>query len=240
MIWTRMLAYITGTVDQELLLRNEYLTAENCILRAKIKGRLLLSDSEKATLAEIAHCWGRKALSDVATAAKPETLLRWYRELIAKKFDGSKYRKSVGRPPVNAEIENLVVRMARENPNWGYDRIVGAMANLGYKISDQTVGNILKRHDISPAPKRKQNTSWKDFIRAHMAVMVGTDFFTVEVLTLKGLKTFYVLFFLHLESRRICLCRSNASSRSGMDGADGAQCHDGRNRLFGGQEIFAP
>jgi len=141
----------------------------------------------------------------VATAAKPETLLRWYRELIAKKFDGSKYRKSVGRPPVNAEIENLVVRMARENPNWGYDRIVGAMANLGYKISDQTVGNILKRHDISPAPKRKQNTSWKDFIRAHMAVMVGTDFFTVEVLTLKGLKTFYVLFFLHLESRRICL-----------------------------------
>jgi transposase InsO family protein len=82
---------------------------------------------------------------------------------------------------------------------------VGAIANLGYKVSDQAVENILKRHDIPPAPKRKQNTSWRDFIRAHMAVMVGTDFFTVEVLTLKGLKTFYVLFFLHLESRRICL-----------------------------------
>ncbi len=79
------------------------------------------------------------------------------------------------------------------------------MGNLGHKVSDQTVGNILKRHDIPPAPKRKQTTSWKDFIRAHMAVMVGTDFFTVEVLTLKGLRTFYVLFFLHLESRRICL-----------------------------------
>jgi hypothetical protein len=77
------------------------------------------------------------------------------------------------------------------------------MANLGYRVSDQTVGNILKRHDIPPAPKRQKTTSWKDFIRAHMAVMVGTDFFTVEVLTLKGLKTFYVLFFLHLESRRI-------------------------------------
>ena len=205
MIWARMLAYITGSVDQELLLRNEYLAAENRILRAKIKGRLLLSDSEKITLADIGHRLGRRALTDVAAAAKPETLLRWYRELIAKKFDGSKYRKSVGRPPVDAEIENLVVRMARENPSWGYDRIVGAMANLGYKVSDQTVGNILKRHDIPPAPKGKQNTSWKDFIRAHMAVMVGTDFFTVEVLTLKGLKTFYVLFFLHLESRRICL-----------------------------------
>src|SRR5580765_6670919 len=95
--------------------------------------------------------------------------------------------------------------MARENPSWGYDRIVGAMANLGHKVSDQTVGNILSRHDIPLVPKRKQTTSWKDFIRSHMAVMVGTDFFTVEVLTLKGLKTYYVLFFLHLESRRICL-----------------------------------
>jgi hypothetical protein len=95
--------------------------------------------------------------------------------------------------------------MARENPTWGYERIVGAMANLGYKVSDQTVGNILKRHDIPPAPKRMKATSWKDFIRTHMAVMVGTDFFTVEVLTLRGLKTYYVLFFLHLESRRIWL-----------------------------------
>jgi hypothetical protein len=79
------------------------------------------------------------------------------------------------------------------------------MANLGHKLSDETVGNILRRHDIPPAPKRKQTTSWKEFIRTHMAVMAGTDFFTVEVLTLTGLKTYYVLFFIHLESRRICL-----------------------------------
>jgi hypothetical protein len=79
----------------------------------------------------------------------------------------------VGRPPVNEAIERLIVRIAKENPSWGYDRIVGAMMNLGHKVSDQTVGNILRRHDIPPAPKRKHNTSWKDFIRAHMAVMVG-------------------------------------------------------------------
>jgi hypothetical protein len=113
MIWTRRLAYITGTVDQELLLRNEYLAAENRILRAKITGRLLLADSEKTTLAEIAHRLGRKALRDVAVVAKPDTLLRWYRELIAKKFDGSKSRKPVGQPPVDEEIERLIVRMAR-------------------------------------------------------------------------------------------------------------------------------
>ena len=122
MIWARMLAYITGTVDQELLLRNEYLATENRILRAKIKGRLLLSDSEKATLAEIAHRLGCKALAEVASAARPETLLRWYRDLIAKKFDGSRFRKAVGRPPIHEEIERLVVRLARENPSWGYDR----------------------------------------------------------------------------------------------------------------------
>jgi transposase InsO family protein len=200
-----MLAYITGTVDQELLLRNEYLAAENRILRAQIKSRLLLSEAEKATLAEIAHRLGRRALEELAAAAKPETLLAWYRKLIAKKFDGTAYRKSRGRPRFDKEIKRLVVRMAKENPGWGYDRIVGAMGNLGFRLSDQTVGNILRRHGLPTAPKRKQTTSWKDFIRAHMAVLAATDFFTVEVLTLQGLITYYVLFFIHLDSRKICL-----------------------------------
>ncbi len=95
--------------------------------------------------------------------------------------------------------------MARENPGWGYDRIVGALANLGHQISDQTVGNILRRHGIAPAPKRSQATTWKDFIASHMAVLAGVDFFTVEVLTWRGLATYYVLFFLHLESRRVSM-----------------------------------
>jgi hypothetical protein len=102
-------------------------------------------------------------------------------------------------------MESLVVSMAKENPSWGYDRIVGAMANLGHKLSDQTVGNILGRHDVPPAPKRKHTTNWKDFIRTHLDVLAGTDFFTLEVVTLKGLITYYVLFFIHLETRRVCL-----------------------------------
>jgi transposase InsO family protein len=93
--------------------------------------------------------------------------------------------------------------MAKENSDWGYDRIVGAMANLGYTLSDQTVGNILRRHGILPAPARKRTTTWADFIRTHMAVLAGTDFFSVEVLTLRGLVTYYVLFFIHLESRKV-------------------------------------
>ena len=203
MDWARLLAYITGPVDQELLLRNEYLAAENRILKAQIKGRLLFTDVEKATLAEIGYRLGRKALEDVAHAARPDTILGWYRKLVARKFDGSKSRRYPGRPRIDGEIEALVVRMARENSGWGYDRIVGAMANLGYTLSDQTVGNILQRHGIPAAPKRERTTTWADFIRAHMSVLVGTDFFSVEVLTLRGLVTYYVLFFIHLDSRKV-------------------------------------
>ena len=123
--------------------------------------------------------------------------------LVAQKFDGSKHRQYPGRPPVSSEVEALVVRMARENSGWGYDRIVGALANLGHRLSDQTVKNILRRHGIAPAPKRSQVTSWKDFLAAHMNVLAGCDFFTVEVLSWRGLVTYYVLFFLHLESRRV-------------------------------------
>ncbi|MGI9289010.1 MAG: helix-turn-helix domain-containing protein [Pseudomonadales bacterium] len=177
------MSYITGTVDQELLLRNEYLVAENRILKAQLKSRLRVTDVERVTLAEIAHRLGRKALEDVAILARPDTLMGWYRKLVARKFDGSKSRRYPGRPRIDGEIEQLVVRMARENSGWGYDRIVGAMANLGYTLSDQSVGNILQRHGVPPAPERKRTATWADFIRAHMAVLAGTDFFTVEVLT---------------------------------------------------------
>ena len=203
MDWARILAYITGTVDQELLLRNEYLATENRILKAQLKGRLLLTEAERATLGEIGHRLGRKALADVANAAKPDTILGWYRRLVARKFDGSKQRRSPGRPRVERELEELVVRMARENRDWGYDRIVGALSNLGHQLSDETLGNILRRRGIAPAPQRKRTTTWNEFIRSHRAVLAGTDFFTVEVLTLRGLVTFYVLFFIHLESRRV-------------------------------------
>jgi hypothetical protein len=132
--WVRLLAYVTGSVNQELLVRNEYLAAENRILRAKLPSRLRLSNPERVTLAEIAKRLGRKALREVASLAKSDTVLGWYRRLIAQKFDGSKHRQYPGRPPVSVEVEALVVRMARENSGWGYDRIVGALANLGHHV----------------------------------------------------------------------------------------------------------
>src|SRR6266849_2939615 len=191
--WLQLLAYVTGSINQELLLRNEYLAAENHILKLQIKGRLRLSDGERATLAGMAKRLGRKALQEIACIAKPDTILAWHRKLVAQKFDGSKKRGLAGRPRVDATIDELVVKLARENSSWGYDRIVGALANLSHETSSHSVGNIPRRHGIAPVPKRKQITTWSDFIRSHMDVLVGTDFFTVEVLTWRGLATYYVL-----------------------------------------------
>ena len=123
--WVRLLAYVTGSVNQELLLQNEYLATENRILRTKLPARLRLSDPERVTLAEIGKRVGRKALREIACVAKPNTILAWYRKLIAQKFDGSAHRQYPGRPRIDEKLEALIVRMARENSGWGYDRIVG-------------------------------------------------------------------------------------------------------------------
>src|SRR5919197_1719724 len=203
MDWKTLLACITGSVDEQLLLRNAYVIEENRILRNQIAGRVQLTDAERQTLAAIGKKLSQQALAEVATIVKPATILAWHRKLVAQKFDGSTQRQSPGRPKIAPELEALVVRMAQENRSWGYDRIVGALANLGYTVSDQTVGNILKRHGIAPAPERKTTTTWTEFIRTHLDVLIATDFFTAEVWTAVGLVTYYVLFFIHLASRKV-------------------------------------
>jgi hypothetical protein len=121
-------------VDQELLLRNEYLVTEHRILCSQITGRVRLTDSECKTLAETDQKLGKQALGEVASLVKPETILAWRRKLVAQKCDGSTQRQALGRPIIDPEVEALVVSMARENRSWGYDRIVGALANLRYTM----------------------------------------------------------------------------------------------------------
>src|ERR1019366_9539626 len=166
--WARLLAYVTGLVNQQLLLQNEYLAAENRILRSHLPTRLRLSDPERSPLAEMGKRLDRRGLAQVAGVARPDTILAWYRRLIARKFDGSKRRSYPGRPTIDGETEALIVRMARENSGWGYARIVGALANLGHRVSDQTVANVLRRYGIAPAPKRCQKTTWKELISAQL------------------------------------------------------------------------
>jgi putative transposase len=162
--WVRLLAHLTGLVNQKLLLQNEYLIGENRILRAHLPDRMRLSDPQRSTLAEIGKRLGRASLQQLAYVAKPDTILAWYRRLVARKFDGSKFRTSLtGRPRVAPKLDSLIVRFARDNSGWGYDRIDGALANLGHAVSDQTAGYILRRYGIQPAPKRSQNATWKGF-----------------------------------------------------------------------------
>src|ERR1700738_3290176 len=162
MEWARILAYITGTVDQELLLRNEYLVAENRILKSQLKGRLKLSDVERTKLGEIGHRLGRKALGEVAATALPDTILAWYRRLIARKFDGSQARRAPGRPRIDGEVEQLIVRMASDDPavldhalhadNTRVDRGNPAIAvlSIGYQSRLLLPRSGLERSDFVP------------------------------------------------------------------------------------------
>jgi hypothetical protein len=177
MDWKKLLGPITASVDEEIRLRNAYLVAENRILRQQITNRVQLTDADRRILAELGQQLGGKALKEIATVAKADTILAWHHKFVNQTGDPSAPHKSVGRPRVDQAIESLVVQMARENRSWGYDRIVGALLNLGYTISDQTVGNILKRHSIPPAPERKKTISWSEFIRMHMDVLGTPDFF---------------------------------------------------------------
>jgi putative transposase len=200
----RMLAYISGSVNDELLRRIEYLLEENRVLRQQIDRRLQLTDHERRTLADKAIALS-KLMADTVTIVKPKTILKWHRTLVAKKFDGSAFRRQPGRPPIPTDIEQLVIRLARDNPAWGYDRIVGAVHNLGCDISDQTIGNILRRNGLGTSPEGRKNTTWSSFIRQHRDVLWATDFFTTEIWTHWGLTTYYVLFFIQVQSRRIVL-----------------------------------
>jgi hypothetical protein len=178
MDWKKLLGSITASVDEELRLRHAYLAAENRILRQQICGRVPLTDSDRKALAAIGKQLGRQALEEIATVAKPDTILAWHRKCMDQHTVRAQEPQAVGRPRIAKELEDLVVRMARENRSWGYDRIVGALANLGYTISDQTVGNILKRHGLPPAPQRKKTVTWREFLRSHLEVLGAMDFFS--------------------------------------------------------------
>jgi transposase InsO family protein len=181
----------------------EYLHAENRVLREQLGGgRLLFTDGQRRRLALRAKAIGRKGLFELGTLVAPDTLLRWYRRLIAKKYDGSRTR-GPGRPKTAAEIERLILRMARDNPRWGYTRIRGALRNLGHEIGRNTIKRILAENGFDPAPLRKQPMSWETFLKAHWGAIAATDFFSVEVLTRTGLVRYFVLFIIDLRSRRV-------------------------------------
>ena len=202
--WQLFLVIVAGWIDRQQQEVIEYLRTENQVLKEKLgKKRILLSDNQRRRLAVQGKILGRKRLEEVGTLFTPDTILRWHRMLVAKKYDYSERRQKVGRPVLPKEIVQLVLQMARENPSWGYDRIAGAVPNLGHSISDQSVGNILKEYDIEPAPTRARTTNWSTFLKAHWDVLAAIDFTTIEIWSKGGLVTFYLLFVMELKTRRV-------------------------------------
>ena len=181
----------------------EYLREEIRVLREILgRKRIRFSDAQRRRLAMRGKKLGRKVLVGLAGIATPDTILRWYRKLIAKKYDGSA-RRGRGRTMTPCQIAELVVRMAEENPGWGYTRIREALANLGHEVARNTVKRILQEHGIDPAPERGRRTGWTTFLKAHWEGLAATDLFTVEVLTLAGLRRYFVFFVIELKTRRV-------------------------------------
>jgi len=171
-----------GWVNREQQAVIEYPLEEKRIVLEQIGGKrkLRFTDEQRRRLAAKAKSFRRKLLKKLGPLVTPDTLQRWYKRLIAKKYDGSK-RRPVGRPKTGHDIEKLVVRMAKENDGWGYTRILGALKSLGHVIARNTVRLILKDHGIEPAPHR--GMAWSTFLKNHWGAICACDFFTVEVLT---------------------------------------------------------
>jgi putative transposase len=198
-----VLLMFSGWVNRHQLDVIEYLQEENRVLKGRLGARRLrFNDAERRRLARKAHALGRKVLGELDTLVTPDTLLRWYRKLVALKWTYS-HRRGPGRPRVMRTIVDLVVRMALENPSWGYTRIQGALTNLGLQVGRGTIANILKENGIDPAPDRDARTRWSTFLKAHWECFTATDFLSVEVFTIKGLVTHYVLFFIDIASRSV-------------------------------------
>jgi putative transposase len=162
--------------------------------------RIRFTDAERALLARKAKAVGRKALLELDTIVSPDTLLRWHQRLVAEKWNFT-HRRGPGRPGIMRHISELIVRMAQENPSWGYTRIQGALGNLSHKVGRGTIANVLKRNGIEPSPERRGRTRWSTFLKAHWKVLAASDFLTVEVWTGRGLVTHYLLFVISLADR---------------------------------------
>ena len=173
-----LLTALLGCLEREQRDVIEFLREENRVLKAQLAGRRLqLNDGQRRRLAVLGQRLGRAVLRDVATLVTPDTLLRWHRELIARKW--TYIQRRPGRPAVLTEIRRLVLRMAAENPNWGHTRIQGALKNVGHRVARSTIASILNAEGILPS--RERRTTWRMFLRAHWPALVAADFFTTSM-----------------------------------------------------------
>jgi len=205
---TVLLAMMAGWLNRHQQQAIEYLKVENSILRDELlkatgKKRILLNDSQKRRLATLGRGLGKKLLSDICTVFSPATIMKWHFKLVAMKYDGSKYRKKFGRPQITDELRNLIIKIAKANRDWGSIRIQGQLKYLGYKVCPKTISTILKKHGLEPDPDHKRQTTWNEFVKAHMQSLAAIDFFSVEIYTFRGLTRYMVLTVIDYATRKV-------------------------------------
>lgn len=191
-----------------------YLIEENRVLKEQLESggkRLRFTDDQRRRLAAKGKPLGRKALRKIATIVTPETILGWHRRLIAAKWTYPHRRP--GRPGVMREIRELTVRMAEENPSWGYARIQGALRHINHRVARSTIAKVLREHGIQPSPDRP--LSWATFIRSHAHLIAAADFFVTEVWTVRGLVRHFTLFFVDIATRRVHIAGTTTNPNSG-------------------------
>jgi transposase InsO family protein len=195
-----LIAAVCGLVHREQADLIAFLHEENRVLKTRLsRQRLRFEDEERRRLGELGHRLERRLLAQVATLVPPDTILRWHRELVARKWTYGGSRPS--RRGLQAHIRALIVRIATENPTWGYTRIQGALKNVGHRVGRSTVARILHAQGIPPSGQRP--TTWRTFVQAHWPALVAADVFTTEVWTTRGLVTYYIAFLIELQSRRV-------------------------------------
>jgi putative transposase len=203
-----LVCMLAGWLNRQQQAVIEYQREEISVLLEQNGGKpKAFTDSQRRRLAEKAAVIGKQELEELAQLARPETLKKWFRMLVKGKwtFDSGNRK---GRPPIDPETEELILKLLKENPSWGSDRVVGALKNLGIKVSDTTIDNVRKRHGIPPAPEREKAPNWSKFLSAHWDGLLAADFFTTEVLCRSGLVTYYTLFVIELKSRLVHICGS--------------------------------
>ena len=198
-----LIAKIQQLFSRDLALENDYLRQENQILRSKLGSRVPLTEADRRVLVHY-RLRIKDRLAEVISIVRPETLLVWNCRQKQEKWTFDKHLTKAGRPRKSKDTETLIVLLAEENGSWGYKRIAGELRKFGRKACPSYVRDVLRRHGLPPAPNRK-GLAWRQFLDSHLEATWATDFFTEEVRTLGGLVTVYVLFFIHLGSRRVWL-----------------------------------
>ena len=201
--WQMLLLAMAGWINRYQQAKLEFCLEQIRTYKQLHGGKpLRLNDDQRRRLAAKGKELGLCGLRELVTLVTPETIMRWHRELIARKYDGSAKRRP-GRPPIGDDVRSLVLRMATDNEAWGYTRIVGELRKIGHVISRSTVARILKAQGIEPAPERLAHMPWSKFLRMHWEGLAAADFFTVEVWTKFGLSRYLVFFVIDLSTRRV-------------------------------------